>query len=113
MELPNVEQVVVNRAKIVDYLLSQSHRDGQHKAVFFRRFGFTPDRWQELADALKLHAAKHGVAREEPSPFGQRFVIEGIINCPDGRAPFVRSIWFLRTEESVPRFVTAYPLKRL
>jgi hypothetical protein len=25
----------------------------------------------------------------------------------------VRSVWFLRSEETVPRFVTAYPLRRL
>ncbi len=113
MELPNIEQVVVPRVKVVDYLLSQTHRDGQHKAAFFRRFGFTPDRWQELAAALKQHAAGHGVTREELSPFGRRFVVEGIMNCPNGREPLVRSVWFLRTEETVPRFVTAYPLKRL
>jgi hypothetical protein len=113
MNLPNIEQVEVPRVKVVDYLLSQTHRDGQHKARFFRRFGFTPTEWQVLAAALKQHAVEHGVAREEPSPFGRRFVVEGIIHCPDGREPLVRSVWFLRSEEIVPRFVTAYPLKRL
>jgi hypothetical protein len=112
MKLPNAEQVVVSRAKIVDYLLSETHRDGRHKATFYRRFGFTPENWQELADALKQHAMNHGVAREELSPFGRRLVVEGIIHCPDGRQPHLRSVWFLRDEETKPRFVTAYPIKR-
>ena len=113
MKLPNVEQVVVPRAKIVEYLLSDMHRDGRHKAAFFRRFGFLPHKWQQLAGALRKHALDHDVAREEPSRFGRRLVIEGIIQCPDGREPLIRSVWFLRTEEMVPRFVTAYPLKRV
>jgi hypothetical protein len=34
------------------------------------------------------------------------------MDCPDGRQPSVLSVWFLRSEETVPRFVTAYPIKR-
>jgi Domain of unknown function (DUF6883) len=40
MKLPYYEQVVVTREKVVDYLLSDTHRDGRHKAAFFNRFGF-------------------------------------------------------------------------
>jgi hypothetical protein len=30
----------------------------------------------------------------------------------DKESPLVRSVWFLRAHENVPRFVTAYPLKQ-
>jgi hypothetical protein len=112
MKLPNAENAVIDRAKIVDYLLSETHFDGRHKAVFFRGFGFHPQRWQEMAVALRRHALQHEIARDEPSPFGRRFVVEGIMQMPDGRTPLVRSIWFIRSEETTPRFVSAYPLKR-
>ncbi len=69
MILPNIDQVAVPLAKVVDYLLSQTHRDSRHKATFFLRFGFSPGNWQEMAAALKQHAADHGVTREESSPF--------------------------------------------
>lgn len=111
MRIPNFEQVLVPRAKIVDYLLSDTHRDGRHKAVFFRRFGFTAEKWEELANALRRHVSEHEVIGEEASLFGRRFVVEGIMECPDGRRPQLRSVWFLRNEESIPRFVTAYPIK--
>lgn len=58
------------------------------------------------------HAAEHDVARAESSPFGTRYVVEGIMNAPDGRAPLIRSIWFIERAETIPRFVSAYPLKR-
>jgi hypothetical protein len=28
---------------------------------------------------------------------------------PDGRAPLVRAVWFIGTDEEIPRLVTAYP----
>jgi len=111
MKIPAAHLVEVPREKVVDYLLSESHPVGRHKAVLFRSWGFSADNWQELADSLQRHAADNDITKEEPSPFGMRFVVEGIMEVPDGRLPLVRAIWFLRHEETMPRFVTAYPLK--
>ena len=111
MKIPAAESVEVPREKIVDYLLSETHPVGRHKAVAFRSWGFAADRWQELAESLRRHAAENDVTKEEQSPFGTRFVVEGIMESADGRSPQVRSVWFLRNEETVPQFVTAYPLK--
>lgn len=112
MKLPNHELAMVPQAKMVDYLLSDTHRDGWHKAAFFRRFGFTVAEWGRLAQALQEHAAEHEVTRVEASPYGQRCVIEGIIRSPDGRNPLIRAVWFVEKGEAAPRFVTAYPLRR-
>lgn len=109
MKLPNASAAVVPRAKIVDYLLSVSHHDGCHKAAFFRSFGFAVDSPEVLEIALRSIASKDDVVREEHSPFGRRFIVDGIIKAPDGRTAFVRTIWFVETGESSPRLVTAYP----
>jgi len=58
------------------------------------------------------HANEHEVAREENSPFGKRYVIEGIMRAADGRTPMLRSVWFIESGADKPRFVTAYPLRR-
>ena len=112
MKLPNYQSAVVPQEKVTGYLLSSTHRDGQHKAAFFTSFGFAVPTWQELAAALLQHAAAHEIAKEEDSPFGKRYVIEGIMRTPDGRTPVLRSVWFLETGAETPRFVTAYPLRR-
>ena len=112
MKLPNCEQAFVPKAKVTAYLLSLAHEDGRGKAKFFGRFGFQVEEWQTLASALQHHAAEHEVAKVEESPFGKRYVIEGAMAAPDGRSPFVRSVWFIRSGEQTPRFVTAYPLTR-
>jgi hypothetical protein len=110
MKLPNQQLAAVPREKVVDYLLSTTHRDGRHKAAFFNAFGFTIKNWQDLQMALVRHAADHEVAEVEASPFGTRYVVEGIMAMADGRNALVRTIWFIETGTDMPRFVTAYPL---
>ena len=112
MKLPYCENAIVPQAKITGYLLSLTHRDGRSKAEFLTRFGFSADSWEELAMALLRHAADHEVTKIEDSPFGTRYVVEGTLPAPDGRAPVICSIWFIETGAQIPRFVTAYPLRR-
>jgi hypothetical protein len=111
VKLPNHERASVSREKVVDYLLSTTHRDGRHKAVFFGGFGFTVANWEELASVLVRHSHDHEVAKEEDSPFGTRYVVEGIMLMVDGRTAYVRTVWFIDNGADTPRFVTAYPLR--
>ncbi len=112
MKLPNGENAVVAEAKIVRYLLDLTHPVGRSKAAFFLRFGFTLEAWNVMAKALRQHAAEHEVVKVEATEDGNRYVIEGIIQTPDGRNPFVRSIWFVEQDQRVPQFITAYPVKK-
>lgn len=111
MKLPNWESVVIPEAKLRDYLLSISHPHGRHKAVFFARFGFTRERWEELVSALRAHAEGHEVAKVEETPFGTRYTVEGNLSTPVGRVVRVRTVWYVERGENFPRFVTAYPLE--
>ena len=110
MKLPNCERAVVPEAKITQYLLSPTHPDGWSKERFFARFDFSATVWRALADALLRHAAENEVVKTEESPFGTRYIVEGVIRTPDGRMPEIRSVWFIEAGEDFARFVTAYPL---
>jgi hypothetical protein len=111
MDLPHAEQAVVPERKIVDYLLSPTHRNGRSKAAYFGRFGFVAAAWEVFAAALRRHAAEHEVAEVEQTPFGTSYTVEGELVAPDGRAPRVRVVWFIDAGTEVPRLVTAYPAK--
>jgi len=112
MQLPSVSEAEVREAKIVLYLLNPNHRSGKSKANFFFARGFTTEQWEELADALRQHALEHEVSRQVNSPLGVRFVIEGLMSMPDETVAKIRSVWFIEFGERIPRFVTAYPLRR-
>ena len=112
MKLPNVHLAQIRREKIVNYLLSSTHRDGKSKHDFFVRFGFRPETWEQFADALKQHASEHDVTEQQQTRFGSYYVIEGGIRCPDGRSPLIRVVWFIERGDGVPQLVTAYPIRR-
>lgn len=113
MRLPNADQARVERAKAADYLLSTDHPHGRDKAAAFLRFGFSPERWEEFAEALRVHGAVHDIARAQESPYGKQYAVEGILTSPDGRDPLVRAIWEVRHGTDEPRLVSAYPIRRI
>jgi Domain of unknown function (DUF6883) len=112
VKLPHADRLEIAKAKVAQYLLSSTHRAGKGKAEFFIAYGFTASAWEELATALRHHTKEHDVTLAEDTPFGIRYVIEGSLVAPDGRQLHVRTVWFIDEGGQVPRFVTAYPLKR-
>jgi hypothetical protein len=113
LKLPNYEQAVVAEAKIVRYLLNESHPRGKEKAAFFLRFGFSITQWKLLGQALIAHAAQHEVASTLITPEGIHYTIEDQLQTPDSRNPFVRSVWAIDAGSETPRLITAYPIKKI
>jgi hypothetical protein len=111
MRLPNSGSVRIEKQKIVEYLLSPTHRYGTSKARFFAQFGFGLDNWEALAAALRDHAKKsHAVLRKD-TPFGPRFEVDGVLETPSGERPRVRSVWKMDEGETSARLITAHPLE--
>jgi len=112
MKLPHADRLETPKAKVIQYLLSSTHRAGRGKAGFFYACGFQVSTWEVLAQALQQHARDNVVTFSEGTPFGVRYVIEGPLVAPNGRQLQVRRVWFIDEGGQTPRFVTAYPLKR-
>lgn len=85
MKLPHADRLEIAKAKVVQYLLSPTHRAGRGKAGFFCAFGFQVSAWEALADALRQQARGNVVTFSEDTPFGIRYVIEGPLVAPNGR----------------------------
>lgn len=112
MKLPFVENAIVAEAKITKYLLNTDETGrGQEKAAFFTRFGFSVAQWSVMREALLRHATTIEVASIRETPEGIHYVTEGVLESPDGRNPYIRAVWALDTDSTVPRLITAYPLK--
>ena len=109
--MPHSDKAVVEREKIVDYLLSSTHRYGASKARFFGEFGFRVEEWELLAEALRNHGCACEVVRKVETGFGPRYVVEGELTTPSGRRPRVRSVWQHDKGAVAPRLISAYPLE--
>jgi len=103
MRLPNCEEAHVDRRKLTEYLLNRNHPDAEGKSAFF--FGRYGNDWRQLREDLLEHAAGSVVQTEE-TRHGTMYVIEEVLS-----GVLVRSVWMIRTGESFPRLVTAYPIE--
>ncbi len=92
MKLPNLDRITIPEAKLTEYLLSMEHPRRRPKASFFRRFGFPPGMWSVFVSALIIYANLHDVTNVKASPFGTRYTVDGFIETPDRRNPFVRVV---------------------
>lgn len=111
VKLPNAEQAIVERGKIVDYLLSVNVPKDKNKVGFFSHFGFHLDRWEEFAAALKAHGAAYAVIDIRESDKDVRYGVVGTIETPDGRNPRIKTAWQIMRGDTVPRFLTAHPYR--
>ena len=109
MKLPNAHLAIVDREKIVDYLLNPAHPDNGGKAKFFLEHGFTAEQWQALAEALRRLAGSFPVLERVESPHGIKYIVIGRIETASGSSPSVRTVWIVDTGNDKPRLVTAYP----
>lgn len=109
MNLPNAHLAVVDREKVVDYLLNPAHPDNGGKARFFFGLGFTVEQWQVFAEALRRLCGSFPVVQYEESPHGVKYIVIGRIETPSGPSPSVRTVWIVDKGNDNPRLVTAYP----
>ena len=108
MLLPNANQAIIDETKLRGYLLSEVHPVGRFKARFFAALGFTAATAEAFAEALRSQHLTESATAGTAEAFGRAYTIRAILKGPAGAA-LVTSVWFLRTGESAPRFVTAYP----
>jgi hypothetical protein len=109
MPLPNADRAIIDAAKVRDYLLSPHHPVGRFKARFFAALGFSSDAWQTFDRALREQHLTQDATSMGTQAHGEAFAIRAILRGPRGVSEMVVSVWFVRTGEDVPRFVTAYP----
>ena len=104
--------VVVDRAKLEAYCLSDTHPRGRHKARVFRaKLGLTASD----ADAVRQRLLE--AVRDRPTDlrpagtdqYGQRYVLDVPMSGPAGSA-VVRSAWIVRSGEDVLRFLSCFVL---
>lgn len=110
MKLPNRDQAIVPKAKLVDYLLSKTHPVGNSKAKFFRKLKFDETNTETLAISLLKVARENDIKSTREFSYGTNYIIEGEIDTPIGKTVKIITVWFIKIEKIKPSFVTAYPV---
>lgn len=110
MKLPYGENAYIPPAKLIDYLLSETHPVGRWKARLLRTAGFDESNMDALRRELMRFARDQEVDEVILSPHGTKYIIEGTLTTPTGTPLRVRTVWIIDPAENPPRFITAYPV---
>lgn len=109
MKLPGADRILIQRDKILGYLLNSTHPDNQGKAEFFLLLGFHRDDWESLATALRQATQEGEVIQCLETVHGVKYVVEAMLRTPSGRSPWVRMVYIVDRGDVRLRLVTAYP----
>jgi len=108
--MPNNELSIVADNKITDYLLSETHELGKHKANFFKRFGFNLTNIETFRNALLHHSEEREIETIKETPFGIKYELKCEFKTPDERNPCIVTVWIIENREESPKLITAYPV---
>lgn len=109
MKMPNNSQSIVADNKVTDYLLSETHEIGKHKATFFKRFGFKMTDTEVFKNSLTQHAINREIEQTKSTAFGNKYELKCELETPDERNPCVVTVWIIENGQDEPKLITAYP----
>jgi len=94
VQLRNAHLAVVERHKLLEYLLNAAHPDNGGKAQFFESLGFTSENPEPLAGALTAVARTGEVMELVESTHGEKYVVDGTVSSQTekGRHRMVRTV---------------------
>jgi hypothetical protein len=113
VKLRNAHLAVIDRGKVLDYLLNGAHPDNGGKARFFGLLGYSREDPERLMKALR-DVGEHGdVVGSAESAHGQKYVVDGWLSghTQESRQWSIRTVWIIDRGKDAPRLVTAYPGK--
>jgi hypothetical protein len=112
MKIPNNNLSFVAENIITDYLLSDIHETGKHKADFFKRFGFDITDFDTFKGSLIQHSIDRDIEKTTHTEHGIKYELRCEIKTPDQRNPCIVTVWIVENGLEEPKLVTAYPAKR-
>jgi hypothetical protein len=104
------DAVVVDARKLREYCLSSSHHRGRNKARVFRiRLGLSENDAEVLQNALlqAVRSRPQDLQFRVGDQYGRHYMLDFEMTTASGTA-MVRSIWIIRENEEVLRFVTCF-----
>ncbi|WPF88227.1 DUF6883 domain-containing protein [Cyanobacterium aponinum AL20118] len=106
MQIPNFDLAIIEKSKIIDYLLNINHKRGGSKAKISLNYGYSPENWQQLeSDIRKFHLnAEVSIIKE--TSYGIRYEIIPEILTPIHKPLLMKSVWQIDKGTEIPLLIT-------
>ena len=109
MKIPNYKNAIIDENKIKEYILSDTHPVGRFKATYFHKLGYSNENWKDFEKDLRNQHLISDYSDYEEIEFGIKYKISKELKGPNGISDKITSIWIILKDESIPRFITAFP----
>ena len=106
------ETTVISPDKLLNYVLNLHHNEGSSKALFLKEIGYDRSNWEILENDLREQHLTLEAIPGKSSPFGEKFEITAPIIGPNGEERMIKTIWMIKYNETVARFITLIPEKK-
>lgn len=104
------DKIIIDKAKVINYLLNTNHPEGRSKALFFKYYGFYDENPLLFQKAMKNHFyLNFNTVINIETPYGTKIILQGPIETPKGKKVLIKSIWFKELHSKCIKLVTAYP----
>lgn len=108
MKIP--PNAIIPWSKLTEYLLVPRQRND--KAKFLAQAGFTTDNPAALERAIRTLITLHDATPDRHDEYGIFYQVTGDLIGPHGILTVV-TVWLLRTDDGLFRFVTLKPARRM
>ncbi len=105
MQLPR--DAIIAPEKLTDYLLRG--RDDHDKSGFLAVAGYIHMHAAHLEADIRAQLLPIPAIPAGQNPYGEKFIIRGNLNGPNGRTLRVLSVWMLEKATGLTKFITLYP----
>ena len=105
MKLP--ADTVIAREKLTHYLLRS--REDHDKSGFLAVAGYTLADADQLETDIRRQLLSVDAVSAGHTVYGEKFVVRGTLNGPNGRALKVLSVWMQEEVTGLTKFITLYP----
>ncbi len=108
MKIPS--DAIIPRAKLTKYLLVPLPEDD--KAKFLEIGGFTQENPDALEAAIRQLIAENDAVEAFTDVFGTRYTVTGTLHGVNGVELEAVTVWIVKIEDTIFRFVTLIPMRR-
>ena len=108
-ELPGWEDAWIPKLKLSDYVLSETHEVGRHKARVFRsELGIEREQWRFLHDQILDGFPEAQATFHEETEFGLKWEVPILVTGRNEAERWVTTGWIVEYRDLRPKLATAY-----
>jgi hypothetical protein len=111
--LPSAKEAVQNPGRYTQYILDPENPVGGNKARLFQSIlGYNKSNYQSLVDQIAEGVTEDDAIDRGENEYGHNYRVDiPDVEGPNGKTATVRTNWFIDKGSTIPRLISAWPLK--